>query len=207
MHLPDGILPLGQSLIYWIITGITLIIYLYKLSKVEDKHKLMITTSLLAAAAFALSSLSIPTPLGIPIHFFMIPLLALIVGPFSAAAIAVIILLIQAFFLGMGGIVALGANAVTIGLPLTLATCAFYRVLRSIDFRLGVFSGTFMGVIMATFIQTVILLMAGIFNLEVILATLIPFYLLVAVLEGLANAAILSLLSRVRPELLKLEKI
>ncbi len=207
MHLPDGILPFGQSMIYWIITGITLIIYLYKLSKVEDKHKLMITTSILAAAAFALSSLSIPTPLGIPIHFFMIPLVALLVGPFSAAAIAVIILLIQAFFLGMGGIVALGSNAVTIGLPLTIATCAFYKILRSIDFRLGVFSGTFMGVIMATFIQTVILLIAGIFTLEVILATLIPFYLIVAVLEGVANVAILSFFSRTRPEILKIEKI
>ncbi len=184
-----------------------MLIYLYRLSKIENRNKLIISTSLLAAVTMVAGSLHIPSPLGIPMHLFIIPLVAILLGPLSGATVAVLVLIVQAFLLGMGGITALGANALTLGLPVTLATYYSYKLLLDIDFRLSVFSATFIGAIMVTVTQSVILLIAGVWTLEVILATLVPFYLFIGVIEGVANVAVLSFLARVQPEFLSIEKV
>jgi len=207
LHVPDGIIPLSQSVIYWIISIITVIIYTYKISRDENKEKRVFTTALLVVASIIGSSLSIPSPLGVPIHFFIIPLVAIILGPLSASVVAFLTLIIQYFFLGMGGITTLGANTFTIGVVLSFSAYIFYTLLKDLDLRLGIFSGTFMGIIMATLAHVLILLVAGIATLEVLIATLVPFYLFIAVLESAASVVIISFINKIKPELLSLNKI
>lgn len=207
MHVPDGIIPLSQSAIYWIISILTVIIYTYKISRDEDKEKRVFTTALLVVASIIGSSLSIPSPLGVPIHFFIIPLVAIILGPLSGSVVAFLTLIIQYFFLGMGGFTTLGANTLTIGVVLSFSTYIFYTLLKDLDLRLGIFSGTFMGIIMATLAHVLILLVAGIATLEVLIATLVPFYLFIAVLESTASVVIISFIDKIKPELLSLNKI
>lgn len=207
MHVPDGIIPLSQSAIYWIISILTVIIYTYKISRDEYKEKRVFTTALLVVASIIGSSLSIPSPLGVPIHFFIIPLVAIILGPLSASVVAFLTLIIQYFFLGMGGFTTLGANTLTIGVVLSFSTYIFYTLLKDLDLRLGIFSGTFMGIIMATLAHVLILLVAGIATLEVLIATLVPFYLFIAVLESAASVIIISFIDKIKPELLSLNKI
>ncbi len=103
MHLPDGLIPLWQAAIYWILTMIILALYLYKLSKTEDKQKVLINTAILAAVTFAASSISIPSPFGVPIHLFIIPLVVILLGPLSGVAVAFLCFIAQFLFLGMGG--------------------------------------------------------------------------------------------------------
>jgi cobalt/nickel transport system permease protein len=104
LHLPDGLIPLWQAAIYWILTMIILALYLYKLSKTEDKQKVLINTAILAAVTFAASSISIPSPFGVPIHLFIIPLVVILLGPLSGVAVAFLCFIAQFLFLGMGGV-------------------------------------------------------------------------------------------------------
>lgn len=129
MHLPDGIIPLPQALIYWIITLIFIAIYLFKLSKTEHREKNVVYTSIFAAATVATSSLSIPSPLGVPIHFFLIPLVAILMGPLSGVIVAFLCLVIQFFLMGMGGITTLGANTLAIGVAISVVTYFFYSII------------------------------------------------------------------------------
>ncbi|GAB4316764.1 MAG: energy-coupling factor ABC transporter permease [Methanobacteriaceae archaeon] len=207
MHLMDGIIPLWQAAIYWIISIISISIYLIKLSKFEDKDRKVVYTAIFTAAAIAASSISIPSPIGVSMHFFLIPLVAIILGPLSGIAVAFLCLIVQFFLLGMGGATVLGANTVTIGVALSLSTYIFYKLISELDTRVGVFGGTFMGIIMATIVQVLILLWAGVANLEMLMLTLIPFYMFIAFIEGIANIFIVSFISKVKPDLLKLEKI
>ncbi len=207
MHLPDGIIPLSQALIYWIITIICLALYLFKLSKQEHREKTVIYTSIFAAATVATSSLSIPSPLGVPIHFFLIPLVAILIGPLSGITVAFLCLVIQFFLMGMGGITTLGANTVSIGIVISLSTYLFYSLTRDLNFQFSIFSGTLLGIMMATLAQVLMLYWAGLASIDVLLASLVPFYLFVAILEGLANVLIISFLGKVKPELLTLAKI
>lgn len=207
LHIPDGIIPLWQSLIYWIIALITLALYLYKLSKSENKDKKLIDTAVLSAATVVVSSLSIPSPFGIPIHFFVIPLAAILLGPLSGVAVAFICFLVQFLFLGMGGITSLGVNTVTMGVVMSFSTYLFYKFTAELDEKLSIFSGTFMGIVMGTIAQVLIFLAAGVATLEMLMATLIPFYLFVAVIEGIVNVFVILTIGKIKPELLKLDKL
>ncbi|MBI5458652.1 energy-coupling factor ABC transporter permease [Methanobacterium sp.] len=207
MHLPDGLLPLWQAAIYWILTIAIMAVYMYKLSKTEEKEKVIVNTSILAAVTIAASSISIPSPFGVPIHLFLIPLVAIILGPLSGVTVAFLCFIVQFFILGMGGITSLGANVVTMGIVMSFSTYYFYKFTRELDDRLSIFSGTFMGIIMATIAQVVIMLVAGVATLEVLMATLVPFYLFVGVIEGIINIFIILSLFKLKPELAKVEQI
>jgi cobalt/nickel transport system permease protein len=139
LHLPDGLIPLWQAAIYWILTMIILALYLYKLSKTEDKQKVLINTAILAAVTFAASSISIPSPFGVPIHLFIIPLVVILLGPLSGVAVAFLCFIAQFLFLGMGGITSLGANVVTMGIVMSFSTYYFYRFTAELDDRLSIF--------------------------------------------------------------------
>jgi cobalt/nickel transport system permease protein len=207
LHLPDGLIPLWQAVIYWIIAIIPLAIYAFKISKSEQKDKLIINTGIFGAVTVAVSSLSIPSPFGVPMHFFLIPLLAILLGPFTGAVVAFLCLLLQFLFLGMGGITTLGANVLAMGVVMSISTYLFYKMTFDLDERLSIFAGTIMGIIMATITNVIILILAGVATLEMLMATLIPFYLFIAVIEGTANVVIISFISKVKPEILKLDKI
>jgi len=207
LHLSDGLIPLWQAAIYWILTIVVIGIYLYKLSKTEEKEKIIVNTSILAAVTIAASSISIPSPFGVPIHLFIIPLVVIILGPLSGVTVAFLCFIVQFLFLGMGGITSLGANTVTMGIALSFATYLFYKFTAELDDRLSIFTGTFMGIIVATITQVIILVVAGVATFEVLLATLVPFYLFVGVIEGVINIFIILSLYKLKPELLKVEKI
>lgn len=187
-------------------TIIILTVYIFKLSRTEEKEKKIVATAIFAAATFVASSLSIPSPFGVPVHFFLIPLVVILLGPLSGVAVEFLCLIVQFFFLGMGGITSLGANTVTMGIVLSFSTYLFYKLTLDLDKRLSVFAGTLMGITMATITQVLILIAAGVATLDMLMATLIPFYLFVAVIEGIANVLIVSALSGVKPELLTLNK-
>jgi len=207
LHLSDGLIPLWQSLIHWILAIITIMIYSFKISQSEENEKRIVFTAILAAAAVATSSISIPSPFGVPMHFFLTPLVAILLGPLSGVAVAFLCLIVQFFLLGFGGITTLGANTLTIGVALSFSTYIFYKLTLELNESLSVFSGTLMGIVIATLTQVVILMAAGVATLEMLMATLIPFYLFIGVIEGVANVFIVSFIAKVKPELLKLNKI
>jgi len=72
---------------------------------------------------------------------------------------------------------------------------------------LGIFSGTFVGIIVATISQIVILLLAGVATLDVLLSTLVPFYLFVGIVEGVLNIFIILSLFKLKPEVGKVPQI
>lgn len=79
MHLPDGIISFEQAMIYWIITLIIILLFFYKFSKDENKEKRIISIALFSVFTIVITSLSISSPFGVPIHFFLIPLIAMII--------------------------------------------------------------------------------------------------------------------------------
>ncbi|BDZ70883.1 hypothetical protein GCM10025861_14000 [Methanobacterium petrolearium] len=102
MHLSDGLIPLWQAAIYWILTLVVIGIYFYKLSKTEEKEKIIVNTAILAAVTIVASSISIPSPFGVPIHLFVIPLVVILLGPFTGVTVEFLCLIVQFLFLGMG---------------------------------------------------------------------------------------------------------
>ena len=207
MHLPDGIVPLEQAIIYWIITLIIMSLFFYKFSNDENKEQRIISIAIFSVFTITVTSLSIPSPLGVPIHFFLIPLVAILLGPLSSNIVSFLSLLAQALLLNMGGITILGGNFIVMGLILSFVTFGFYKILEDIDKKVAIFASTLIGIIAATFGQVAILLISGAMNFDSLLATLIPFYLFIGIIEGFSNLIIISAIEMIKPEIMEINKI
>ena len=207
MHLPDGIISFEQAMIYWIITLIIILLFFYKFSKDENKEKRIISIALFSVFTIVITSLSIPSPFGVPIHFFLIPLIAMILGPFSSTIVSFIALLMQVFTLNMGGITSLGANFIVIGFILPIVTYSFYKLFLNLNKKLAIFGLTIIGIIAATFGQVGILLISGAMNFDLLLSTLVPFYLFISIIEGFCNVVIITSIEKIKPELIEINEI
>jgi cobalt/nickel transport system permease protein len=207
MHIPDGLIPLDQSMIYLAISLIILAISFYYYSKKADMGKRLVLTGILTAITIVATSLTIPSPMGIPMHFFIIPLVVLILGPFNAALVSFLALLVQAFMLGMGGVTTLGVNVLDMGIILSFVVYGVYRVFVNVNVRLAIFIATVAGILAATVTQIPVLTIANTTSLEVLLASLLPYYLMVGVIEGIINIVILEFISRTNNSILEIEKV
>lgn len=205
--MPDGIISIEQALVYWIITLIIISIFFYKFSKDENKEKRIISIALFSVFTIVVTSLSIPSPLGVPIHFFLIPMIAILLGPLSSTIVSFVTLIMQALVLNMGGITSLGANFLVMGFILSVVTYGFYRMFLNINDNLAIFASTIIGIMAATFAQVAILLISGAMNFDILLSTLVPFYMFIAFIEGFANMVIITAIDKTKPDIREINKI
>jgi cobalt/nickel transport system permease protein len=207
LHLPDGIISFEQAIVYWVITLIIISIFFYKFSKDENKQERIISIALFSVFTIVVTSVSVPSPLGVPIHFFLIPMIAIILGPLSSTIVSFVTLLMQALILNMGGITTLGANFLVMGFILSIATYGFYRVFSYLNEKAAIFASTIIGIMFATFSQVAILLISGAMNFDILLSTLVPFYLFISLIEGFANVVIITAIEKTKPEIIEINKI
>ena len=109
MHIPDGYLspqtyiPLyGVSVAFW---GMAV-----KKIKKEVSAKQVPYLAMAAAFSFLIQMFNIPIPGGTTGHAVGAGIIALLLGPWTAVVAVSVVLIIQAFVFGDGGITAIGAN-------------------------------------------------------------------------------------------------
>ena len=78
---------------------------------------------------------------------------------------------------------------------------------ESIDGRLAIFLSTLSGILAATMAQIIILAFAKTTSLEVLLGSLLPYYLMIGIIEGIINIVIIEFISRTNYEILAIEKV
>lgn len=207
MHIPDGLIPFDQTMIYLIISLIILSFCFYRVSKKTDMEKRLVLSAILTAITVVATTITIPSPIGIPMHFFIIPLVVLILGPCNASLLSFLALLVQSFILGMGGITTLGINVLDMGIILSFVVFVVYNLFESINRRFAIFLSTLAGILAATIAQLVILTIAQTTTFEVLLASLLPYYLMIGLIEGIINIVVLEFISRTNYDILQIEKV
>jgi cobalt/nickel transport system permease protein len=207
MHIPDGLIPFEQAMVYLVVSLIIVAVSFYYVSKKTDMERRLVLSGVLTAITVVATSVTIPSPMGIPMHFFIIPLVVLILGPFNAILVSFLSLLVQALGIGEGGITTLGINVLDMGIILSCVVYFVYKLFSSINERFAVFSSTVAGILAATLIQILILVLANTTSLEVLLASLLPYYLMIGIIEGIVNVIILEFISRTNNNILEIEKV
>jgi len=94
-------------------------------------HRTVPALALFAAFSFVLMMFNVPLPGGTTAHAVGGTLLAIIIGPWAAVLGISVVLIIQAFFFGDGGIMALGANCFNMAVVLPLVGYLVYRAIGS----------------------------------------------------------------------------
>ena len=119
MHIPDGYLSPTTSLVMFILVFPFWMLGVQKLRRTVNAKNVPLI-ALLAAFSFVIMMFNVPLPGGTTGHAVGGALAAIVLGPEVATIAISIALVIQAFFFGDGGILAIGANCfnMAVGVPL-----------------------------------------------------------------------------------------
>jgi cobalt/nickel transport system permease protein len=215
MHIPDGYLSPTISIVMFLIV---LPFWAMGVRKLREKMtaKNVPLIALLAAFSFVIMMFNVPLPGGTSGHAVGGALAAIILGPEIATMAISIALVIQAFFFGDGGILAIGANCFNMAVVLPYISFAIYQAfsknqpLSSKRRIAGAAVGGWAGLTMAAFfagfefgIQPMLFHTANgtplfaPYPLSVsIPAMVIPHALIASVIEGLVTALVVTYLLR-----------
>ena len=130
MHIPDGYLSPVTSLIMFLLVFPFWVIGVRKIRLTMNSRSVPLI-ALLAAFSFIIMMFNIPLPGGTTGHAVGASLAAIILGPEVATIAVSIALIIQAFFFGDGGILAIGANCFNMAVIIPYIASAVYHTLSN----------------------------------------------------------------------------
>lgn len=162
----------------------------------------------LAAFLFAAQMVNFPIGPGVSGHLLGGVLAAVILGPWAGATVMAAVLVVQCFLFADGGVTALGANFVNMGLVGALGGYAIYAPLRR---AVGGKAGVLLGAMLAAWLS--VILTAGAFSVELaasghladfprILAWMTLVHAAIGVGESLLTGLIVRFVLLARPDLI-----
>lgn len=154
MHIAEGFLQPAWCGVYFVLSAPFFIIGLKQIkNKSKEKKDIKMLLGLVAAYAFVLSAMKIPSVTGSCSHPTGTGLSAIIFGPFVSSVVGVIVLLFQAIMLAHGGLTTLGANTFSMGIVGPIVSYALYKLFKNKNRRLAVFLAACFGDL-ATYVTT-----------------------------------------------------
>jgi cobalt/nickel transport system permease protein len=114
LHIPDGFLSGGVALACGLL-AIAVVAYALRIANVELDEARVPLLGVLAAFIFAAQMLNFPIAGGTSGHFLGATLAAVLLGPWLASLVMAVVIAVQAFLFADGGISALGANVLNMG--------------------------------------------------------------------------------------------
>jgi cobalt/nickel transport system permease protein len=128
MHLPDGYLSPQTCAVMGAVTAPIICTAAAKMKKtLKDKQVPLLAIG--AAFSFTIMMYNIPIPDGTTAHAVGASILSIILGPWAATVGVSIALIIQAFFFGDGGILALGANIFNMAFVIPFVSYYLYKII------------------------------------------------------------------------------
>jgi cobalt/nickel transport system permease protein len=141
MHIPDGFINAPTAVATGVVAAGT-VAYALKESRGQLEDRQVPVVALTGAFIFAVQMLNFPVGLGTSGHLIGGTLAAILLGPWVAALVLSIVLLVQGLLFADGGITALGANITLMGL---VAGTGGYYLFRALAAALPKTRGGFLG--------------------------------------------------------------
>lgn len=203
MHIPDGFIPLWQAGIYYVIMIVALYFSLQWARKNLDERQVPLM-AILAAGIFAIMSMNIPIPFGTSGHMVGGALVALVFcAPEAAIIIFTLVLLVQGIFFGDGGITALGANVLNMGIIGGFVGLYSFKALRKYIGKIpSITVASWLSIFIAAEAVAVEMWLAGTFPLVAGLGFMGLYHAVIGIIEAILTVVVILALESVRPDLL-----
>jgi cobalt/nickel transport system permease protein len=146
-------------------------------------------------------------------HLIGAALAAILLGPWAAVLIMTCVLIAQSLIFQDGGLLALGANILNMGIVASISGYYLYRLITGImgTTRQGILFGSFIAawgsVVFASIACAIELWVSGIVPIHVVLPAMAGWHAIIGIGEGLITVAVLSLVMATRADLLALKRI
>jgi cobalt/nickel transport system permease protein len=212
MHIPDGFLNVATVATTTVISagGIA------NAARVTGKHlkeKQVPLMGVLAAFIFAAQMLNFPIAGGTSGHFMGAALAAILLGPWAGVLIMACVLIAQCLIFQDGGLLALGANILNMGIIGSFSSYFIYRLFARLPGNgnrkklIGGFVGAWFAILLASIACALELAFSGASPLRVVLPAMAGVHALIGIVEGLITAVVLSLIMATRADLLESPKM
>ncbi|MCS7286168.1 MAG: energy-coupling factor ABC transporter permease [Anaerolineae bacterium] len=212
MHIPDGFLNVATAAGTYVVSAGGVAYSLRRLAgKLGEKQVPMV--GVMAAFIFAAQMLNFPVAGGTSGHLVGGALAAILLGPWTGLLVMACVLIVQTLIFQDGGITALGANILNMGIIAVFLGYFVYRLTlkllkgRGFAEAVGGFVAGWVSIFAAAVACALELAISGTSPLVVALPAMAGIHALIGVGEGLITALILGFVKATRPDLLALEKI
>lgn len=212
MHIPDGFIGVGTAATTYVVAvGGVAYAARQARNKLGEAHVPLM--GVMAAFIFAAQMLNFPIGGGTSGHLLGAALAAIMLGPWAGVLIMTCVLVVQCLVFQDGGLTALGANIVNMGL---VGSFAGYYLCRGVtgllgESRRGRLAGAFIGawgsVFLASLVCALELAVSGTSPLVLVMPAMGGVHAVIGIVEGLITVAVLSLVMASRPDLLSLQKV
>ncbi|MCK4906833.1 MAG: energy-coupling factor ABC transporter permease [Spirochaetes bacterium] len=206
MHIPDGFLNLPV-----ILTGNGLALgFLYtavkKTAKMLPPERIPVM-GLLAAFIFMVQIISFPVPGGTSVHLLGGALVVILLGPWTGLLLVTASLFLQAVLFQHGGILTIGINIINNAAAACLTANIIFNLFSKKRLLTAAGLASFFSVIAAAAFCIAVLSVGMVIPLKLAVIPVAAGYILAAGLEAFVTVMIIITIKRIRPDLLKLNRI
>ena len=209
LHIPDGFLSGGVAAVCGVL-AIAAVAYGLRVANVELDEARVPMLGVLAAFIFATQMLNFPIAGGTSGHLLGATLAAVLLGPWIACLVMAVVLVVQAFAFADGGISALGANVLNMGvLGALLAGFLVVGAMRVLPHTRPVFMGvvgvvSWLAVMVGAAATSVELAVSDTVPLGTSLPAMLGVHSLIGIGEAIITVAAVSAVLVSRPDLVAL---
>lgn len=205
MHIPDGFI---SPLIYLPAYAASGMLWYLASKKVSLESETLPFLATLSALSFVFMMIAIPLPGGTSFHLSGIALLAVIFAPWLSFLAASLVLVVEAFLFGEGGITTLGVNILAIAFIGSFSAYLIFRLLKNRSETLALFAAGWLSVNLSALFIAVILGLQPLIASEGSKALFFPFdiktttlavmipHLIIGVAEGIVTVALYRFLKK-----------
>ena len=202
MHLPDGFL---SPPVWGTLDGLALLTLGTCVVRLRGNlpEETVPRMGMLGAFVFATQLINIPVAAGTSGHLLGGVLVAGLIGPEAATLVMASVFLIQCLLFQDGGILALGANVVNMGLSGTIGGYLLLRLLlRLLPRDPAIFLASWFTVVGSSALVSVELAVSKTVPLVSSLVAMVGVHALIGLIEGSITVAVVRFVARARPEVL-----
>jgi cobalt/nickel transport system permease protein len=208
MHIPDGFLSPEVAAVCAVPAAGAVAYGLRRANRELDERRVPLL-GVTAAFVFAAQMLNFPVAGGTSGHFLGAALAALLLGPWLAGLVLSVVLIAQAFVFADGGITALGANVLNMGVIGALVVGGLMVAARKLlPNRRGVLlavagAGAWLAVVAGAAATAVELAISGTVPLGTVLPAMLGVHVLIGVGEAAITVAAVSAVLSTRPDVVR----
>ncbi len=206
MHVPDGLIGPVTAIVTWVV-AIVVVAYALRRSQAELDDRSIPLVGLTAAFIFAAQMVTIPVAGGTSAHLLGGAMAGIMLGPWVGTLVVTIVYTVQAIAFADGGITALGANVLAMGVLGAVGGYFLFRALTSALPRtrwayLGsVAVASWVTIVAAAALVSVFIVFGGPLPLATF-PIMIGVHMLVGILEAIIATSVVAAVLATRPDLL-----
>lgn len=206
MHIPDGLIGPVTAIVTWIIAAGVVAYALRRAGEELDDRRIPVV-GMLAAFVFATQMVTVPVAGGTSAHLLGGAMAGIMLGPWVGTLVVSVVYLVQAVGFADGGITALGANVLAMGVVAAVGGYYLFRALtavlpRTLPAYLGcVAVVSWASIVAAAAVVAVFTVFGGPLPLAAF-PVMIGVHMLAGVLEAVISTSVIAAVLASRPDLL-----